>query len=61
MKKTLFFVFSLIVLSSAFSSTAFAGVLFKPSFGIGTGEYLENSFTEVKVGGAMHWIDLPFA
>lgn len=73
MKKTLLYVFSFTLLSSIvtsvidsslstnLSSKAYAGVIFTPSFGIGTGEYQENSFTELKAGGAMHWVDLPFA
>lgn len=38
-----------------------AEVIFKPSFGIGSGEYLEKIFTELKVGGAMHFVELPLA
>ncbi len=43
------------------TSTLKAEVLFKPSFGINAGEYQGLSYSELKVGGAMHWRVLPLA
>lgn len=53
---------SLVFLNVFFASTpAFAEIVVKPSFGIGSGEYLDQSFTELKVGGAIHLIEWPLA
>jgi hypothetical protein len=46
---------------SSMTFSAHAEVIFKPSFGFNAGEYQELSYSEFKLGGAMHWVQLPFA
>ncbi len=42
-------------------STSLAGIVVRPSFGISAGEYQEQTFSEIKIGGAIHFIQAPFA
>lgn len=46
---------------SSFTFSAHAEVIFKPSLGFSAGQYQDLSYSEFKAGGAMHWVQLPFA
>jgi hypothetical protein len=56
-------VFKIVLFMNIFliSKIVLADIVLKPSFGIGSGDYLDQSYTELKVGGALHLVDLPIA
>ncbi len=43
------------------NSSALAEIVFKPSLGIGAGEYLNDKFTEIRLGGSLHLVEAPLA
>lgn len=43
------------------SSVALAELVFTPSAGVASGSYQEHRYSEVKIGGTMHWVEVPFA
>lgn len=52
---------SFIVCSFFMTSSSYADVVFKSSFVIGAGQFQEQNFTEIHLGGSLHLMELPLS